>query len=98
MNTLTPDLINGFFELIGSCFILYNCSLLIKAKIVQGISIWTNIFFTSWGVFNIWYFGSLTQHYSVLFGVILSVVNITWIILAIYYTRNQKNNIPNQGE
>ena len=40
-----PDMINGFYELVGGLVIFYNCLILYRHKEVRGISVWVTIFF-----------------------------------------------------
>jgi uncharacterized membrane protein YfcA len=81
----TPDLINGLFEFIGGLSVLNNCRILFRDKQVKGVSIFSTVFFTSWGFFNLWYYPSLDQWMSFAGGLIICVANALWIFLAAHY-------------
>ena len=50
------DAINGILELVGAFFLLTNCMLLYHHKRVQGISVYTTVFFTTWGLWNLYFY------------------------------------------
>jgi uncharacterized membrane protein YfcA len=85
-----PDAINGTYELCGGFFLLANCFKLLKDKEVKGISIASSAFFTSWGVWNLWYYPHLNQHFSFLGGILIVLANAWWVYLAIYYSRKKR--------
>jgi len=86
----TPDLFNGLFELFGGILYLLNIKILLRDKKVQGISLLPTVFFTSWGLWNLFYYPSLDQWFSFFGGIVLVLVNAIWLLLALYYTRKQK--------
>ncbi len=47
--TLTPDKVNGAFELLGGLFILNHCRVVFRDKAVAGVSVLSTIFFALWG-------------------------------------------------
>ena len=85
------DLINGSFELLGGFFLLINIYKLLQDKKIQGVSVWPVIFFTSWGMWNLYYYPSLNQWWSFVGGLSTVIVNGLWIVLAIYYSRRNSN-------
>lgn len=52
----TFDLINGSFEFIGSIALLMNVFRLYKDKRIQGMHWASTLYFTSWGIWNIFYY------------------------------------------
>lgn len=82
---LTPDLVNGSFELLGALSIANNIRQLIKDKLVKGVSLWSTCFFTSWGLWNLYYYPHLDQMYSFGGGVALCITNVIWLVLARKY-------------
>jgi len=46
---MTPDKLNGMFELVGALVLLLNVRRLWKDKQVQGVSMWAAGFFAAWG-------------------------------------------------
>lgn len=82
------DTINALFELAGGFFILNNCRQLYHDKLVKGVSVLSTIFFTSWGIWNLYYYPSLNQWASFAGGVLITVGNVLWVSLMIYYVRH----------
>ena len=80
-----PDVINGLFELIGGLLTFGNCWKLFKDKEVKGVMWQLTFFFTSWGFWNLFYYGSLGQICSQIGGVIMVTGNLVWICQVIYY-------------
>ncbi len=90
---MTPDIINGTFELFGGLLYLLNIKILLKDKKVQGISLLPTVFFTSWGLWNLFYYPSLEPWFSFFGGIVLVLVNAIWLFLALYYNRVAKRDI-----
>ncbi len=82
---ITPDLINGIFEILGGFFILNHCRVLYADKSVKGVSILSTVFFCSWGLWNLFYYPSLNQWYSFYGGVFITLANFLWISLLLKY-------------
>ncbi len=80
------DLINGCFELIGGITSLNNCRIILKDKEVKGLSIYSMLFFISWGLYNLYFYPSIGQEFSFYGAVMMVISNITWSILAIYFS------------
>ena len=79
------DLINGLFESIGSIAIWLNVIRLYQDKKIAGINISTTVFFTSWGLWNMYYYPSLGQWLSFWGGLSMCVANSIWIAMSLYY-------------
>lgn len=82
---MTPDMINGCFELVGAFLVGNHCRVTIKDKTVKGVSIFSTIIFTIWGVWNIFFYENLNQWYSWSGSILLMFVNAFWVYLMIYY-------------
>ena len=80
---------NALFEFIGGLFLWMNVITLYKDKATRGIYYPTVIFFFIWGVWNLWYYPSLDQWWSFIGGVWLATANLVWILLFMYYKRNE---------
>lgn len=83
--TLTPDQINGLFELFGSLFILNHCRTLRKDMMVAGVSIISVVFFFAWGCWNIFYYPHLEQMWSFYGGLCIAAANTLYIGMLVYY-------------
>jgi hypothetical protein len=82
---MTPDHINALFEVGGCIAILNHCRVAYRDKAVNGVSILSTIFFTSWGFWNMYYYPSLDQWASFLGGVAISMANMLWVFLLVKY-------------
>jgi len=93
---MTPDVINGFFEFIGGCFLCLNVKNLYRDKKLQGVSWLPTVFMSSWGVWNLYYYPSLNQWWSFWGGLWIVSVNTVWLGMIYYYyikRKNQKTHI-----
>ena len=89
---IIPDFINGSFEVVGGLLCWVNVKRLLKDKTIQGVYWPIQAFFTSWGVWNLYYYPTLHQWASFVGGIFLVLGNGTWVIMAAYYERKNKND------
>jgi hypothetical protein len=82
------DAVNGTFEMFAGLLIWLNVWRAFKDKHVAGVSWFVQLVFTSWGVWNLYYYPYLGQIASLFGGIVLVAGNATWVSLLIYYTRN----------
>ena len=87
---MTPDLINGLFEFTAGIMNWINVRRLYRDKEVKGYSPWVFGFFTSWGVWNLYYYPYLGQWWSFAGGISIMGSNMSWLTLAIYYHYRRK--------
>lgn len=66
-----------------------NVVALYRAKQVRGVNVWATVFFTAWGVWNLYYYPSLGQWWSFAGGVAIVVVNAVWVAMAWTYSRRE---------
>jgi hypothetical protein len=81
------DLVNGGFEFFAGFFVLMHCRRLHIDKLVKGVSLVATVFFTSWGIWNLYYYPHLGQWASFYGGLAIVSANALWISMMIYYTR-----------
>lgn len=81
------DLINACFEFSGGGLLIINVVKIIQHKGIRGISWIPTFFFSLWGGWNLYYYPSLNQWFSFASGILVFVVNVTWIGLVFYYKR-----------
>ena len=84
---MVPDLINGLFEISGGFFILMNVRQMWRDKMVRGVHWGPTLFFTSWGLWNLYYYPHLDQWISFAGGMFIVAVNAVWLAMMIYYWR-----------
>jgi len=85
-----PDLINGLFELGGGLAMVRNIFGLLKDKKVRGFRLSATFFFTSWGLWNLYYYPHLKQILSFVGGLVICSANLIYFVLAMYYKRLDK--------
>ncbi len=87
---MTPDSINGLFELFGGIFISISIYKLYKEKIVRGVS-WIHVgFFSAWGIWNLYYYPTLGQWMSFYGGIGVTSTNSIFLGQLIYYTLKER--------
>ena len=86
-----PDLINGLFELSGAYFLGLNVIQMYKDKVLKGYNWKATVFFTSWGMWNLFYYPHLGQWLSFAGGCAIVTVNTVWLGQIAYYARRRKH-------
>lgn len=84
---ITPDTINGAFEVSAGFFVLNHCRVLYEHKATKGVSVLSAIFFTIWGFWNLYYYPSLNQPLSFYGGLFVVATNVLYVGMMIYYRR-----------
>lgn len=84
------DLINGIFEFLGFIFIIPSIIDLYKNKEVKGLNWITLSFFTFWSLWNMIFYPSNGLIVSFICGIFLSLSNLVWFIMTIYYSKFYK--------
>jgi ABC-type transport system involved in cytochrome c biogenesis permease subunit len=87
--TLTPDQVNGLFELTGAILTARSAAALWASKGYAGITLPAVLFFTSWGGWNLFYYPHLNQMFSLVGGAALFTANVCWLSLMLYYGKMQ---------
>lgn len=82
---MTPDLINGLFEVFGGIAIWGHIRRAHKDRKFSGVSLWPVVFFNTWGVWNLYYYPSLSQWWSFFGGCNIVIANTVWVAQMIYY-------------
>lgn len=80
------DFVNGFFEFGGAILLCLNIRRILKDKSIAGVSIFPVLFFTCWGIWNLFYYPSLNQMWSFYGGCGIVTANTIWVSLSIYYS------------
>lgn len=83
-----PDIINALFETLGACFTFLSVLKLYKDKCIRGVHYLPIVFFTSWGLWNLFYYSHLEQTYSWYAGILLVSVNTIWLYQMWLYRKN----------
>jgi len=80
---LNPDIINAAFELFGAIFTWRNALQLYRDRRILGVYWPTWVFFSAWGLWNLYYYPALDQWFSFWAGVVLVIGNLAWVAMAI---------------
>tara|TARA_R110002096_G_scaffold108308_3_gene237001 strand:- start:2035 stop:2298 length:264 start_codon:yes stop_codon:yes gene_type:complete len=84
------DQINGGFIFVAALFYVLNLFKLMKDKDVKGISKVSIIFFSFWNIWTLFFFLMVTEFWWTIGAyVLVSALNVTYIILMIKYTREK---------
>ena len=89
---MTPDHINGLFELAGSLNIWWCCWCVYQHKGYAGVTPAILVFFLSWGGWNLYYYPHLHQSWSFLGGVSMFIADAAWGWLMLYYGPVQRKD------
>ena len=84
---LSADMVNALFEVGGALFTLNHCRVLHIDKRVGGVSVISIIFFTLWGLWNIFWYPHLNQWWSFWGGLLILGSNLLWIAMLLYYRK-----------
>lgn len=84
---MSTDLINGLFEFVAAGFSTLNCYRIYRDKKVAGFSIVPLVFFTLWGLWNLYFYPSNDLFYSFIGGILMFLVNAIYIGQIVYYKR-----------
>lgn len=86
------DLWNAALELGGAYFISRSIRKLYRDKIVRGFA-WEQVaFYAMWGVLNLFYYPAMGSWYSFYAGIAVTVTNLTYTAMLIYYTWRERRD------
>lgn len=77
---MSPDVINGCFEIGGAAVLALNVKRLHRDRRIAGVHWGPTLFFALWGLWNLFYYPSLGQWWSTVGGCLLVLVNIIWLV------------------
>lgn len=83
-----PDMVNAGFEAGAGLAVLAHCARLYQHKEARGLSIPAVIFFTGWGVWNMYYYPHLGQFWSLAGGIFVTLANAIYLALLVAYSRH----------
>lgn len=79
------DKINSGFEFAGGFFTIFHILQVLHDKSVSGLSLYTITFFVIWGYWNVYYYKSIKQPWSLRATYFITFMNTIWLALLIYY-------------
>lgn len=84
-----PDMVNASFEAGAGLAVLAHCTRLYQDKEARGLSIPAVLFFTGWGAWNMYYYPSLGQFWSLAGGIFVTLANLIYLALLVAYSRHR---------
>lgn len=84
---MTPDHINGAFEAIGAAMLALNVRRVWRDRAIAGVHWAPTLFFTAWGMWNLFYYPSLNQWASFAGGCLLVLMNAAWLVSVLIVSR-----------
>lgn len=79
------DEINSGFELTGGFFTILHIAQVLHDKSVAGLSLYAITFYVIWGYWNLYYYKSVKQRWSLRATYFITFMNTIWLALLIYY-------------
>lgn len=83
---MIQDIINGSFELLAGAALALHCAQLLRDREVKGVSLPAVLFFTVWGIWNMYYYPFLGQPWSFAGGVIVTLANTAYLALLVRFS------------
>ena len=80
-----PDLINGTFEFAGAFVLWKNVEALACDRVLSGVHWAPTAFFTTWGLWNLFYYPNLDQWFSLGGAFAIVLVNTIWLGLVVKF-------------
>lgn len=76
------DMLNGGFELGGGILLWMSVKQLWADREIKGVywPVW--VFYSAWGIWNLYYYPSISQWASFVGGILVVGANLTWCALA----------------
>ena len=84
-----PDLINAGFEVGSALVSVINVMALWKARRISGVHWAPTLFFTAWGLWNLFFYPHLGQWASLAGAVGIVGVNATWLAMVWWFSRGR---------
>ena len=89
-----PDIINASFEAGAGLAVLHHCFKLYEHKQARGLSIPAVLFFTVWGLWNLFYYHHLGQFWSFAGGIVVTITNLAYLAMLFVYARHRITLAP----
>ena len=87
------DFVNGAYEMLGAPFIFLSILNLVKEKKVKGVDWRAVTFFSTWSIWNLYYYPHLGQWASFFGGICIAIANLAWLLIMIYYILKEKQEL-----
>ena len=86
---MTPDIINGVFEVCGAVATWMNFAAIVKDRGYAGTRIPMMLFFLSWGFWNLFFYAHLLQWVSLYASLLLTTGNVANVGAMWYFGRKK---------
>lgn len=82
---MSMDLVNGLLEIGGALITLLSVRQVLRDRMVRGVHWGPTIFFTGWGIWNLFYYPALDQPISTVGAAALVLVNAIYLALLLRF-------------
>jgi hypothetical protein len=79
------DFINCLFDVGAAFAMISNCYSMHRDKVLKGTSLYSNLFFCTWGWWNIYFFYRVDTKFSFYAAIFIALVNLVFISQLTYY-------------
>ena len=86
---ISPDVINGLFEVFGSVATWMNFAAIVKDKGYAGTRLPMMLFFLTWGFWNLFFYSHLFQWVSLYASILLTAGNVANVAAMLRYGRKK---------
>jgi hypothetical protein len=84
---MSPDLINGLFELSAAGFLSLSVRRVLKDRAIKGVSPTATAVFFAWGLWNVYFYPSQGLTWSFAGGVAVVLVNFIYLAVMLYFMK-----------
>ena len=91
---MTKDLINGILEMGGALITLLSVRQILRDRAMAGFHWGPTIFFTGWGVWNLYFYPSISMPLSTAGSAALVLVNAFYLHLMLRFWRGNQRKSP----
>lgn len=91
---MTRDLINGLLETGGALITLLSVRQILRDRVMRGFHWGPTIFFTGWGVWNLYFYPSIGMPLSTVGAALLVLVNAGYLALMLRFWRGNRIASP----
>ena len=91
---MTRDLINGLLETGGALITLLSVRQIIRDRVMMGFHWGPTIFFTGWGIWNLYFYPSIGMPLSTAGAALLVLVNMAYLYLMLCFWDGNRRKSP----
>ncbi len=86
---MIADFINSGFNIAAGAFVMLNVRRVWRDREVRGASPWTPAFFAAWGLWNLWFYPSVSCWASFVGGLGVLFANVIYLFLMVRFSSKE---------